>query len=105
MFIWPKSKPWSPGAHLSDCPGFDVLFCSPAHLDRTFNETQADLIPGHFPLDQYIRLHEPDLRIMRWGGGLRQAGEEKQENLAGPQGSDGTSNLIILGVTFKIENS
>lgn len=69
MFIWPKSKPWSPGAHLSDCPGFDVLFCSPARLDRTFNETQADLIPGHFPLDQYIRLHEPDIRIMRRGEG------------------------------------
>lgn len=67
MFIWPKSKPWSPRAHLSDCPDFDVLFCSPARLDRTFNETQADLIPGHFPLDQYIRLHAPDIRIMRRG--------------------------------------
>lgn len=43
------------------------LFCSPAHLDRTFNETWADLIPGHFPLDQYILLHEPDVRIMRQG--------------------------------------
>lgn len=42
-----------------------VLF--PARLDGTFNETQADLIPGHFPLDQYIRLHEPDIRIMRRG--------------------------------------
>ncbi len=50
-------------------PLYSCLFLSelqlfPAHLDRTLNKTREDLIPSHFPQEEYIQLQQPIVWIM-----------------------------------------
>lgn len=54
---------------LYSCLIFFFFFLSgpklyPAHLDRTLNKTQEDLIPSHFPQEEYIQLQQPIVWIM-----------------------------------------
>lgn len=49
---------------LYSCQFLSELQLFPAHLDRTLNKTQEDLIPSHFPQEEYIQLQQPIVWIM-----------------------------------------
>lgn len=97
------------------------LLLFPAHLDRTLNKTQEDLIPSHFPQEQYIQLQQPIVWIMItapeeeervesvgkgecvWGGGLEISQSKtfyKRKQPPASKDSDPRSNLIIIQVTL-----
>lgn len=83
----------------------------PAHLDRTLNETREDLIPSHFPQDEYIQLQQPivwimitapeqEERVERWGRKVSQSTLWKKTTTGIKRRRPNRSNLIIIQVTL-----
>lgn len=83
-FVWPKSKAGGSSVCLPRLS--TLLFLTPPHtpvphLDTTLNKTGKDLIPSHFPQEEYIQLQQPIVWIMikgevGGGGGQKSHGEK-----------------------------
>lgn len=101
---------------LYSCPFLSELQLFLAHLDRTLNKTREDLIPSHFPQEEYIQLQQPivwimitapeeEERVEKGEGGRKVRNLTEQtfcERKQPPASKDAEhgSNLIIIQVTL-----
>lgn len=75
---------------LYSCQFLSELQLFPAHLDRTLNKTQEDLIPSHFPQEEYIQLQQPIVWIM-----ITVARDKERAEKAGWGGDLTDENMVL----------